>query len=589
MDRELLCTLGKLDIPSVQEQPYFVIDLFQSNILLIGSAGSGKSNFLKVLIAEIHRQLEHTEIREQIYILDAADSLKKFLNGTNNSSEDYINDCNNFPFVAAHYDFSNEEYIKRVFYKIEKQYAENVKALNGLQFYSIHASNSIPHTTLIIDNINSFLDIKHNEKYVETLIRLARDGKTKGISLVITGSSTKGLTSMLNYFPQKIALNLSSEECLNLFTRKVPGNRKITGRGYGNVTFDSIKINRTYPLNDPHELQIFLLDDLVSYNGKIATERCPKKLTRFPLTLKESNYMNYLSTDNENEFEYEQNDNDVVIGVEYTKCQEVTTHFSSSRVLAVYGKRNDEKPLLARRLLKKFKDNPKAKYKFILVDDGRAMLKSLKDELEVPDEYYFSKLRAPLIEYEDSEKHKLMVIQQLIEFVHLKMLSLKELSRSYNSQTPVLKAAMPGKYQLAASKIESGEMFNCVFVIHAKDFFSNSMPSNTFWGEIFPYMTVAAETYNWYFFFTDAQRIPNVDLQNHFNQQVGTAILLDDIAEFVSDRGRRSVFGDMDVKELKEQFGQCEENDAYFYQINTAELCKIKCIREDEDHGIRNN
>ena len=207
----------------------------------------------------------------------------------------------------------------------------------------------------------------------------------------------------------------------------------------------------------------------------------------------------------------------------------------------------------------------------------------------MPDKYYFSKLRGPLIDYEDSEKHKLMVIQQFIEFVHLNLLDLKELSRSYNSQTPVLKAAMPGKYGLAASKIESGEMENCVFVIHAKDFFSNSMPSNVFWGEIFPYMTLAAETYNWYFFFTDAQRIPNVDLQNHFNQQVNTAILVDDIAEFVSDRGRRSVFGEMDVKELKEQFGQCEENDAYFYQISTAELCKIKCIREDEDDGIHNN
>lgn len=587
MNRELLCTLGKLDIPSVQEQPNFMVDLFQSNILLIGSAGSGKTNFIKVLIAEIHRQLEKTDIKEQIFILDAADSLKKFLNGANDSFDDYSNGFHSYPLVSAHYDFSNEEYIKRVFYKIEKQYAENVKALNGLQFYSLNANNIIPHTTLIIDNINSFLDIKHNEKYVESLIRLARDGKTKGISLVITGSSTKGLTSLLNYFPQKIALNLSSEECLNLFTRKVPGNRKITGRGYGNVTFDSIKIKRTYPYNDPYELQIFLMDDSVSYDGKIATERCPDKLTRFPLTLKESNYTKYLSADIDNELEYEPNDIDVVIGVEYTKCQKVTTHFSTSRVLAIYGKRNDEKPLLTKRLLKRFKDNKEKKYTFILVDDGRAKLKALKNELEVPDKYYFSKLRSPIIEYEGAEKHKLMVIQQFIEFVHLNLLDLKELSRSYNSKTPVLSAAMPGKYALAAAKIESGEMENCVFIIQAKDFFSNSMPSNAFWGEIFPYMTLAAETYNWFFFFTDAQRIPNVDLQNHFNQQVNTAILLDDIAEFVSDRGRRSVFGEMDVKELKEQFGQCEENDAYFYQINTAELCKIKCIREDEDNGIR--
>ena len=32
--------------------------------------------------------------------------------------------------------------------------------------------------------------------------------------------------------------------------------------------------------------------------------------------------------------------------------------------------------------------------------------------------------------------------------IHLNLLDLKELSRSYNSKTPVLSAAMPGKYAL---------------------------------------------------------------------------------------------------------------------------------------------
>ena len=76
--RQLLCTLGKMDIPSIQEQPYFKVDLLQSNVLLIGSSGSGKSNFLKVLIAEIHRQIESLDMNEQIYILDSADDLRDY-------------------------------------------------------------------------------------------------------------------------------------------------------------------------------------------------------------------------------------------------------------------------------------------------------------------------------------------------------------------------------------------------------------------------------------------------------------------------------------------------------------------------------
>lgn len=572
-NRQLLCTLGKMDIPTIQEQPYFKVDLLRSNILLIGSAGSGKSNFLKVLIAEIHRQLEKTApeetethyMNEQIYILDSSDSLK---------------DCQNLPFISAHYDFSNEEYIKRVFYQLEKQYRDNVKLLEGLQFYSNEAAKKkIPHTTLVIDNINSFLDIKHNEKYMETLIRLARDGQTKGISIVLTGSSTKNLSSIMNYFSQKIALNLSTEEYLNIFSKKAIGNRNLVGRGYGNVTCDASTGLRTYPANLPYELQIFQMNNEVPFSYNIDEKRHSRKLTRFPLVLKESDYNNFLSpSSNVDEDEDEYNDNDVIVGVEYTKCKAVKTNYATSRVVAIYGKRNDEKPLLWKRLFSKFKENKKTNYTFIMVDDGREKLKELKAECKVEDKHYFFKRQAS----KRDSKHNLSIIQQFVEFIQLNLLDLKDLKRSSNSTQPILQIIMPSGYAQGLPINENNTIEHCVFILQAKDFFSNSIHANIFWGDIFPYLTIAAEELDWYFFFTDTQRIPNSDLQNHFNQHINTAILLDDIAEFVSDRGRKSVFGEMDVKELKEQFGLCEENDAYYYQVDTAELRKIKCVRKDE-------
>ena len=44
---KMLCTLGRFDIPIIQLQPPFVIDLLDSNIALLGSAMSGKTTFIK--------------------------------------------------------------------------------------------------------------------------------------------------------------------------------------------------------------------------------------------------------------------------------------------------------------------------------------------------------------------------------------------------------------------------------------------------------------------------------------------------------------------------------------------------------------
>lgn len=575
---KLLCTLGKMDIPSIQEQPYFKIDLLQTNVLLIGSAGSGKSNFLKVLIAEIHRQVDTLDLKEQVYIFDSANSLK---------------DYKDLPLVVARYDFSNEEYIKRVFYQLEMQYAQNVKALKGMQFSEAAQEERIPHTTLIIDNINAFLDIKYNEKYLETLMRLSRDGLTKGISIVLTGSSTKGITTLMNYFSQKIALNLSSEEYLTIFTKKVVGSRSVLGGGYGNVTYDASNSTekRTYPRNLPYELQIFHMDSVPDYSKKMNEKRGRKQHIPFPIMLNETLYKEFQEKIAERKAEPSNSEKtedteargpyDVIIGVDYTTCNPIWTHFLSSRVLAIYGKRNEEKPLVWQRILKRFKNSEKPKYTFIMVDDGRKKLNGLIEKLQIPSDLYFfqrTPIEIPRGEKEPKET-KLSVIQQFVKYVQEELLDLRELKRFSNSTQSVLSTLIPG-YKPEIS--ENNPIEHCVFIFQAKDLYTNSLHAGIFWGDILPELYTAAEELDWYLIFTDAQRIPNSDLQNHFNQYLNTVILLDDIASFVSDQGRRSVFGDMDVKELKEQYGLCEENDAYFYQVDTGELSKMKCIWEDE-------
>ena len=68
-----------------------------------------------------------------------------------------------------------------------------------------------------------------------------------------------------------------------------------------------------------------------------------------------------------------------------------------------------------------------------------------------------------------------------------------------------------------------------------------------------------------------------------FNSVVGTVFLLDSIAEFAGERGQKTVFGNMDVKALKEDYAPCEKGDGYFYDIEADQLLKAKFIKYEED------
>ena len=68
------CDLGVYDIPSVQMQPDFEVDLLKSNIAVFGASMSGKTNFLKLLINILHQKCDETS--EQIFILDFSGAMQ---------------------------------------------------------------------------------------------------------------------------------------------------------------------------------------------------------------------------------------------------------------------------------------------------------------------------------------------------------------------------------------------------------------------------------------------------------------------------------------------------------------------------------
>lgn len=112
--RKMPCTMGRFDIPIIQMQPPFTVDLLDSNVALFGTAMSGKTTFIKTMINILHKQYD--ENREQIFILDFGGALSEY---------------GELPLVSAYFDNSNEEYVKRVFKLMDNILKENVRELNG--------------------------------------------------------------------------------------------------------------------------------------------------------------------------------------------------------------------------------------------------------------------------------------------------------------------------------------------------------------------------------------------------------------------------------------------------------------------------
>ena len=147
--------------------------------------------------------------------------------------------------------------------------------------------------------------------------------------------------------------------------------------------------------------------------------------------------------------------------------------------------------------------------------------------------------------------------------------------------SPVLKEIF-GTGTVMESTAASNPRKNTVFVLQSKFLYVHSYAAKIFMEIILPSLAARAEENNWIFIFSDVKNISDSDDRDYFNSAIETAFLLDNIAEFVSERGSKSVFGNMDVKSLKEEYARCEIGDGYVYSIEKDELKKLKFIKEDE-------
>lgn len=573
-----MCSLGRYDIPNKQKQSNFKVDLVNSNIAVFGSAMSGKTNFLKLLINCLHKR--SNIYNEQIFILDFGGALR---------------DYKDMPLVSAYFDNTSEEYVKRVFVILESILKQNIKDLGSYNF-SVGRKNNLPHTTFIIDNLNAFIGENRYSAYHEKFGRICRDGRSRGISVVFTASDTKGISNYLLSFEQKIALNFAPDKCSEIFGSKVESLGNIQGRGYANVTERPDDIIGTFNLNAPYEVQILKCSDINDEDSvfmrklkeKFAYDESSfeyrkqvQKYKTFPQELLFEDFVNLRQPPDATDRVL--SSNNVEVGLDYVEFKPINVDFLDSRVVAIYGKKEFGKTNLLRLLLQNLKNNKKNS-RFVFFDDGRKQLKVFYDEFsETFDCDYISEYEQISINFVNGrmKKRKLSPMQQFYKILHEKYMSL------YNDYDNDLLYQIYGidDIDFTVEDLPRGadkaDGTPTVFVIQSKSIYLNTKMNSDFIHYFLQELIDVADENDYIFIFTDVKKITDAEVNALFNSTLKTVFLLDNIAEFASERGSKTVFGDMDQKNLKEEYAKCEIGDGYFYNVEADLLKKAKFIKTE--------
>lgn len=579
---QMLCTLGRFDIPIIQKQQQFVVDLLESNIILFGAAMSGKTTFIKTFVNILHKQYD--ERQEQVFILDFAGTLS---------------DYKDFPLVSAYFDNANEEYVKRVFKIMDNILKENVTELNGKNYRE--DENQTLHTTFIIHNLNAFMDEPKYSTYQEKLAKLCRDGLSKGITIVVTAAETKGLSPYLGSFKQKIAFEMPSEKYVEIFACKTGQIGNNPGHGFANVTVKPDDVTGAFKMNQPYEVQCMLpykekteegrADTEESFQDSLKRKFCftddgyekrVKKYQMFPEKLTAEDFEKLKQSPPESEKELKL---PVNVGLDYVNFYPVTIDLDQTHVIAIYGKRGFGKTNLLQLLLAGIiKQKPDSRIVFL--DDGRKQLEKIYHKYKgKTDSEYFNgyakgtiQLSAFQTKPEEIREKKLSPLQRFYLYLNDNYFNLpkdriKDMFNLGDTDTRIR----------IEYKSDYDDTPFTIFVIQSKLVYLNTNESMYFIKKALPQLAAVAEDKGYVFIFSDVQNISDMEVNMVFNNIVKAAFLCDNIAEFAGERGQKTVFGNMDVKGLKEDYARCEKGDGYFYDIEADELLKAKFIEYREN------
>ena len=255
---ELNPIIGEYDIPSMQEQKLLTVPISKDgNVLVYGTSGSGKENFITTLLYS--SMLYYTPEEINYYIIDfGTGTLKSFKECPIVGDILYVDDkdkINNLYKLIA----SNIEKRKELFSEYNGDYYTYIK----------NSGKTVPNIVIIINNYESYQETY--PEFDDELIILSRECNKYGIYFVLTVNTPNGVRFKLRQnFSQNFVLEQNSYEDYTTILGNVHKNypAKIFGRGI-------IKTDAVY------EFQTAIITELDTITQYIK-EKCTEYSLKYP-------------------------------------------------------------------------------------------------------------------------------------------------------------------------------------------------------------------------------------------------------------------------------------------------------------------
>lgn len=231
---ELRIDLGMIDDPANQRQEVYQIDLIQSgNLLIIGSASSGKSTLIQTIMYELVTNYTPKDIN--IYTLDFSSYVTK-------TFED-------LPHVGGVVLQEEEVKVMRLMRQISKEIEERRERFFKAGTFSFVEYKKIdpdglPAILIVLDNYTNFQE--NFEDCVSDLIKITREGVSYGIYTIISTTSTMAVSYKLRQnFNSHIGIQLS----------ETSDYRELFGMGVKYMPEDGVKGRGLVLYPEPVEVQ----------------------------------------------------------------------------------------------------------------------------------------------------------------------------------------------------------------------------------------------------------------------------------------------------------------------------------------------
>lgn len=313
--------VGIYDDPDNQYQGTYSIDLTNQNVMLIGSAQSGKTNVLQTIIRSVAANYTPEEVN--IYIIDFASMVLKNFEGLNH--------------VGGVVTASEDEKLKNLF-KLLRTEMESRKekmlsvGVSSFAAYKEAGKTDIPQIVLMIDNLTALKELYFQDD--DELLTLCREGLSVGISIVIANAQTAGIGyKYLSNFSCRIAMFCNdSGEYGSLFDHCRERIEDIHGRSIVEIDKVHLECQMYLAFQGEKEIQrVANIRTFVSTVNETNRGACAKVIPLIPAILTSE----YIQT---NFAGYMQEPYSIITGLDYATVSPAVLQLNGLGAIGISGK-----------------------------------------------------------------------------------------------------------------------------------------------------------------------------------------------------------------------------------------------------------